>query len=200
MADQLKTYVKDRHAHPGVRFHTIEPELLVLSRLFTPAEAPRRTSFTANVFRGHLERDGVRVSGLQKLNVKITRVVHARQFDPRASKPASLEYLLFGRGKERFLTHAIFTPPDFDQVLPVSVNGEEATDHDQNQNLRVVIPDRKNIAAERLREGQRVEAMLHKGTASPKKVQLEVGPQIYFEEGELLVPPADKPTAGEKRG
>jgi hypothetical protein len=199
-AEQLNSYVKDRHAHPNTRFYTLEPELLVLSRLFTPAEAPRRTSFTADLFRGHLEHNGVRVSGLQKTNVKIARVVHGRQLDPRANKPASLEYLLFGRGKERFLAHAIFTPPDFDQVLPVNVSGEELTDHDLNQNLRVVITDKKNTAAERLRDGQRVEAMLHKGTASPKKVQLEVGPQIYFEEGELLVPPADKPTAEEKRG
>jgi hypothetical protein len=41
--------------------------------------------------------------------------------------------------------------------------------------------------------------MRHKGTASPKKVQLEVGPQIYFEEGELLVPPTFDPTDEEKR-
>jgi hypothetical protein len=120
-------------------------------------------------------------------------------FDPRANKPAVLEYLLLGRGKERFLAHAIFAPPDFDHVLPVNLSGPELEDRDLRQDVRVRIPDRKNVAADRLRRGQRVEAMLHIGTAPPKKVQLEAGPQVYFEEGELLVPPTFDPTDEEKR-
>ena len=138
--------------------------------------------------------------GLQNVRVKVARVVHGRKFDPRASKPAALEYVLFGKGKERFLAHAIFTPPDFDQVLPVTLTGLELTDSDLNQDMRIVIPGRKNVAAERLRQGQRVEAMLRTGSTPPRKVQLEAGPQIYFEEGELLVPPTFKPTEEEKKG
>jgi hypothetical protein len=198
--EQLDHYVKDRQTHPGIRLYTAGPEEFVLSRLFTPEASPQLTSFTATIFRGHLEEPPKRpVPGLQGVRVRIARVVHGRMFDPRANKPAVLEYLLLGRGKERFLAHAIFAPPDFDHVLPVNLSGPELEDRDLRQDVRVRIPDRKNVAADRLRRGQRVEAMLHIGTAPPKKVQLEAGPQVYFEEGELLVPPTFDPTDEEKR-
>jgi hypothetical protein len=197
--EQSDSYVKDRRAHPDTRFYTLGPEAFVLSQLFTPEGAPRRTSFTATVFRGHLEADGKQVPGLKDVLVKIARVVHGRMFDPHGKKPAGLEYLLFGRGTERFLAHSIFTPPDFDHVLPVNLTGAELTDRDLEQDARIVVPNRSNVAAERLRQGQHVEAMLHIGATSPRKVQIDVGPQIYFEEGELLVPPNFDPTDEEKK-
>ncbi len=55
------------------------------------------------------------------------------------------------------------------------------------------------VAPERLRQGQRIEAMLRVGSAAPAKVQLELGPQVYFEEGELLVPPTFDLTDEEKK-
>ena len=54
------------------------------------------------------------------------------------------------------------------------------------------------IYEKRLREGQRVEGMLRIGAGAPTKVQLEIGRRIYFEEGELRVPPTFKPTEEEK--
>ena len=117
-------------------------------------------------------------------------------FDPRAKKPAELEYILFGKGTELFLAHAIFAPPDFDHCLSVKLAGAELTEKDFAQDIRVVVPGRKNVAAERLREKQRVEATLRIGPAgSPAKVQLEAGAEFYFEEGELLVPPTFAPTS-----
>ena len=73
------------------------------------------------------------------------------------------------------------------------------TDRDLDQDVRVTIPDRKNVASERLRVGQSVEGMLRIGSGAPTKVQLEVGRRIYFEEGELQVPPTFDPTEEEKR-
>ena len=200
--EQLDSYVKDRQTHPSARFYTIGPEPFVLTRLFTPQPAaPQQTSFTATVFRGHLEEQPQHpVPGLRDIQVKIGRVVHGRKFDPHANKPTALEYLLVGRGRERFLLHAIFAPPDFDHVLQVNLIGPELVDRDLNQDIRIVIPDRKNVAAERVRQGQRVEAMLRIGSTSPTKVQLEIGPQIYFEEGELQMPPTFDPTEEERRG
>lgn len=197
--EQQEIYLADRRRHPGTPFYTIGPEQFVLSRLFTPATAPQLTAFTATVFRGHLEAEpNSPVRGLESIQVRIARVVHGRMFDPRADKPAALEYLLFGRGRERFLAHAIFAPPDFDHVLSAEISGAEFTDRDLDESIRVVVPDRKNVAAERLRQGQRVDAMLRIGSRAPGKVQLAVGPQVYFEEGELLVPPTFK-TTGEER-
>jgi hypothetical protein len=198
--EQMASYIKDRQANPGTQFYTIGPEKFVLTRLFEPKTAPQRTEFTATIFRGHLEADPNHpVPGLEDVKVKIARVVHGRQFDPRANKPPALEYLLFGHGPERFLAHAIFAPPDFDHVLTVKSVSADLTDRDLDQDVRVTIPDRKNVASERLREGQRVEGMLRIGSGAPTKVQLEVGRRIYFEEGELQVPPTFDPTEEEKR-
>src|SRR5262249_33692974 len=153
---------------------------------------PQLSELTATVFNRHLEKKPTHpVQGLENTNIKIARVVHGREFDPRVSKPPTLEYLLFGRGPERFLAHAIFTPPDFDHVLAVKSLSADLTDRDLEQDVRIAIPDRKNVVTERLREG-RVEGMLHVGSGTPTKVQLEVGRRIYFEEGELQIPPKIK--------
>jgi hypothetical protein len=197
--EQMAGYVNDRQANPNAQFYTIGPEEFVLSRLFTPTAAPQLTAFTATVFRGHLEADPQQpVPGLKNVSVKVARVVHARMFDPRAAKPAALDYLLVGRGQERFLAHTIFSPPDFDHVLKVNVTGAAITDHDLEQEVHVAIPSRQNVAAERLREGQRVEGMLRVGASAAVRVQIEAGKRIYFEEGELLVPPTFDPTAEER--
>lgn len=198
---QMASYAKDRQANPGTQFYTIGPKKFVLTRLFEPKAAPRLKEFEATVFRGHLEANPNHpVRGLVNVKVKIARVVHGRKFDPRASKPDALEYLVFGRGPERFLAHAIFGPPDFDHVVKLSAVSPDLTDRDLEQDVRVAIPDRKNVAAQRLREGQRVDGMLRIGSGAPTKVQLEVGKRIYFEEGELLVPPTfPNPTEEEKR-
>ena len=108
------------------------------------------------------------------MKVKIARVVHRRKFDPQVSKPAALEYLLFGRGPERFLAHAIFSPPDFDHVVKVNSVSPGLTDRDLSRTVHVAIPDRRNVAGQRLREGQRVEGMLRHRLGRAYKVQLEV--------------------------
>ena len=197
--EQAASYLKDRQANPGAQFYTIGPEEFVLTRLFEPKTTPQLSEFTATVFRGHLEaQPNHPVPGLVNVKVKIARVVHGRKFDPK-SKPAALEYLLFGRGPERFLAHAIFSPPDFDHVLAVNSVSPDLTDRDLQQEVRVTITDRKNVAADRLREQQQVEGMLRIGSGAPTKVRFEVGRRIYFEEGELLVPPTFDPTEEETR-
>jgi hypothetical protein len=196
---QMASYAKDRQANPGTQFYTIGPKQFVLTRLFEPKAAPRLKEFAATVFRGHLEAEPNHpVPGLRNVKVKIARVVHGRKFDPRASKPDALEYLVFGRGPERFLAHTIFAPPDFDHVVKLTSISPDLTDRDLEQDVRVAIPDRKNTAGQRLREGQRVDGMLRIGSGAPTKVQIEIGKRIYFEEGELQVPPTFDPTAEEK--
>jgi hypothetical protein len=187
-------YVNDRQAHPNTRTYTLEPDTedpFVLTHLFTPAGRAERRSFTATVFRGHLEQGGRPIAGLDPSLVEITRVVHARKLDPRNKPPAELEYILFGKGKELFLAHSIFAPPDFDQVFSIELGGRELSATDLNRDLRVIVPGRKNAAAARLREGQTISAMLtipgdQAAAATPVTVKTSV--EWYFEEGELLAP------------
>ena len=103
-------------------------------------------------------------------------------FDPTATKPATLEYILFGSGPERYLAHTIAAAPDFDQVLAVTVTGVDLTEKDLATDLHVAIPARKNLVSERLRERERVEATLRIGPpGSPTtKVQLETGVPVLL--------------------
>ncbi|MEO5733009.1 MAG: hypothetical protein ABIN96_07190 [Rubrivivax sp.] len=198
--DAGELYRKDRQAHPATRIYTLEPELFVLTRLFSPTSKPPTASFKAKVFRGHLEQGGKPVPGLENVSVHISRVVHAREFDPRAQKPTTLEYTLFGKGDELFMTHAIFGPPDFDQMLAVKLTGRQLDPKDLVAPLRLVIPDRKNVAGQRVREKQRVKASLVKvAPEAASSVEVTAGAQYYFEEGELLVPPTFDLTAEERK-
>lgn len=160
----------------------------------------RLTSFKGTVFRGHLEKGGTPVEGLQGVSVNVKRVVHFRKFNPRDGKPAQLEYLLFGRPDELFLAHFIGKPPDFDQVLSVKIGGHNFTDEELDRGLRVRIPGRANTARKRLKEGQQAPgAILNGGTpTTPAGLRVQAGTEFYFEEGELRIPATFGATAEEK--
>jgi hypothetical protein len=197
-------YTADRAAHAATRIYTVGPaqDSFVLSQLFTPPDKPRVSAFRgATVFRGHLEHGGVGIPGLQDTQVKITRVVHAHKFDPKAKKPDLLEYIVFGKGTELFLAHAIAGPPDFDHVLSARMTGHTFTETELRQDVRVVFTERKNLASQRVRAGQRLDGALRIGgaTTSPVRVQVQPDVEFYFEEGELLVPATFTPTPEERK-
>ena len=92
-------YFADRK-RTGTKVYTLEPDRFVLPGL---ASASPLSSFTANIYRGHFERfpsqrakDAARIA--QSVNVTVSRVVHFRKFDPAATRPPQLEYLVFGKG------------------------------------------------------------------------------------------------------
>ena len=180
-------YTNDRHEHPSVGIYTLRPDDFVLPKL--ASGKPRLTGFAAKVFRGHLERGGRAIPGLGAVEVKVDRVVHFRKFDPEASKPVELKYLLFGGGHETFLAHYISQPPDFDQVLSVNVDDHSFTDAELGKGIEVTIPGKRNQASERLKEAQEATGLVQTAGVRPSKFNFKVGNVIYFEEGELLVPP-----------
>lgn len=175
-------YAKDRREHPGTTIYTLNPEDFVLPELVSK---PLSSFKTKTLFRGHLERDD-NVPILQNADVSVQRVIHFREFDPKAKKPRQLEYLLFGKEDELFLAHLIVAPPDFDQILAVKVTGHPFTDAELAQGVTVVFPGTKNTAAKRLKV-QRVAGEATVGS-SRKKIQVDVSRELYFEEGELRVP------------
>lgn len=195
---QQETYAKDHQAHPAATVYTLNPENFVLSDLASEGQPLR--SFKANtVFRGHLERDG-NVPILQNVGVTVTRVIHFRELDPKAKKPRQLEYLLFGKGGELFLAHRIVGPPDFDQVLSVKAVEPALTDDELARGVTVVFPGTKNTAAGRLGIKKVAgEATLAGSPAAHKKIQVDIGRELYFEQGELKVPATFDSTSEEKK-
>jgi hypothetical protein len=192
-------YSDDRRKNASVRIYTLQPEVFVLPRLSSGSpQSPLLTGFKATVFRGHLEKGGQDVRGLDDVDVKISRVVHFRMFNPQVSKSAELKYLLFGSSQESFLAHYISQPPDFDQILSVKVDGHSFTDAELGKGVEVTILDKSNHAIERVKETQQVTGLTQTADARTLKFNLKGDKEIYFEEGELLVPPTFEDTTLEK--
>jgi len=179
-SDPQAAYVNDRRAHPEVKMYTLAPaENFALTDLATH---PPRRSFMADIYRGHFERERVLV--VENVQVNVEEVIHFRRFEP-------LTYLLFGTDGELFAAHRIVKPPDFDQVLSVEIAGHSFADHDLGHGVLVAIPARVDEITQRLRPGEIVEGEIE--TAGEHghgilKVNLHVGTEFYFEEGELRFP------------
>jgi hypothetical protein len=193
-------YTADRKNNPSVLMYTLNPEDFVLSRLSDRTPPPQRLeSFRGTVFRGHLERGGKEIEGLQNIQVNVKRVIYFQELSPDVSRPAHLEYVLFGRGKELFLAHRISQPPDFDQILSIQVSGSYLTDEALGRGIDVVFPTRDNTAEDRMREKQTATASVRINSKKTEKLSIETLREFYFEEGELFSPPTFQQTPLEKQ-
>jgi hypothetical protein len=194
-------YAKDRREHPGTKIYMLSPEEFVLPDLAPtdPKQKPLGSFKALVVTRGHFEREG-RVAILRDVEVTVKGVRHFHRFDPKAKRPAHLEYLLFGKGQELFLAHLITSPPDFDQMLAVKVTGHTLTDEDLAKGIAVAFPGTKNAPASRLQEKQVASGEVRLANApATTKVQVEVSRELFFEEGELRVPAVMETTPTERR-
>jgi len=189
--DVTELYRQDRQRNPQIRMYSLGPtQKFALSEIFgTLGSGGLRRPFPANVFRGHLERGGVIIPGLENASIRITRVVYAHEFLPADRNFKSPEYVLFGTPSELFLAHRIVAPGDFDQVLAVGITDQQLSDAELGEDLRVVVPGRPNSSSARLREGQNASAQLLRKDSSARNATLQVLREIYFEESELAVPP-----------
>ena len=191
--DVTPTYFADRQSHADVKMYTVSPaKVFVLPQV---AASSPLTSFQGTVFQGHLERGGKSIKGLQNAAVNIQKVVHFHKFDPAAKAPAALEYFLFGKGTELFLAHSIVKPPDFDQLLSVTVDGLKLSDDELGSAIRISIPSKKNSPTTRLKEGEQAQAEISGG----RKLSVRAVREFYFEEGELRMPATFDTTPEEKK-
>jgi len=185
-ADPQRSYREDRTRHPEATIYTFNPAPFVLTDLFPPAA--KRTQFRGDLFRGHFEAPdefpappALLAGGVQ---VAVTNVVYAQKLTPHLSRPATLEYLLFGKGEELFLAHLISAPPDFDQIVSTKVSGRQLTADELRGGVRVQVNGTTSAPAQRLKAGKAVSAS---ATVSGKKVTLQVEPraELYFMAREL---------------
>lgn len=199
-------YFSDRVRNPSVKMYTLNPAEFVLSRI-NPAGAALKKFRGNTVFRGHLERGGEPFIGFDGdtppagglFDVNVKRVIHFRQFSPQATKPARLEYLLFGKGTELFLAHFITKPNDFDQIISVKLEGQPFTDEQLGKGMHVIFSDRANTAGARLKESDNLSGQFQVVGGAPRTLSVAGVREFYFEEGELALPPNFDPTAEEKK-
>jgi hypothetical protein len=194
-------YVNDRR-ETGAPLYTLAPSPFHMLDLIAPVpEDSRLSSFTGTVFRGHFERqDSPQPFDIEPevlpndVKVDVTRVVHAHEFSFHPAPLERLEYILFGEGEELFLAHRITRPPDFDQLLPVRIEDHTFAEEELQRGIIVAVPDRANILAERLMDGDTVSGEARApgtGVLLASGIQLEAGPEFYFEESELHFPAVD---------
>jgi hypothetical protein len=181
----MDAWRSERAGHPDDRLYTMFPEKFALSSLYAP-DPPERQAFRATFFRGHLERGGEQIPGLEDVTVDVRSVIFARHFGS-ADRSVDLEYVMFGAGDERFLAHVIAAAPDFDQLLAVRVGGMAPDDDEIARGVDVTILDRPNTAATRLRDGETLRARGHV-TGAHRFLDLDLDDirELYFEEGELM--------------
>jgi len=190
------TYEQDRRNHPHERMYTMSPDPFEMIEL--DPQHPRRSTLTGEVYRGHLERGGQAI--IDRAEAQVVNIVYFRKFDPQAEPLGQLEYLLFGKEPDLFLAHIITRPPDFDQILGVTVSGDALTADDLKRGIRIKIPDRANTIQARIKAGETVmgQAQLPDAQAGePLEVELQAGTEFYFEEGELRLPMTMVPTPEE---
>jgi hypothetical protein len=199
--DVTQRYLDDRKTHPGVKMYTLNPARFVLPDLFPRDARPGMSHFAAvKVFRGHLERGGQPIPGLDGVEVNVRRVVRATTFAPAVRHPQRLTYVLFGKGSELFLAHSITHPPDFDQVLSVRVDGHAFTDDELARGVEVTFPNLADTPRQRIRQGQSATGEIHVTGAHPVlTLPVRAGSELYFEEGELRMPATFDNTPEETR-
>lgn len=174
---------RDDLAAPGNerQIYTLDPtEAFVL-----PNQVLGLTPFKADVYRGHFEDRARRQLILEDVTVEIRRIVHFHQLrsTDRPASPLATTYLLFGTPAELFLAHWIDGPDNYDHILKVNAADVTLAESDLRSGVLVQVTGQlapnavaRGLLGDFLREG-----------AVP--VTLEVGNEVYLEEGELAVPP-----------
>jgi len=191
-------YLNDRQEF-GAPLYTLAPSRFHMLDLIAPVpETSRLTSFTGTIFRGHFERqDAPQPFDIQpdmlpnKVQVDVTRVIHAQEFSFHPASLQHLEYILFGEGENLFLAHRITKHPDFDQLLPVRIEDHTFAEEELQRGIIVAVPDRANTLAERLANGETVLGEARApgtGVLLASGFQVEAGQEFYFEESELHFP------------
>ena len=180
--DPMRVYRDDRLQHPDVAFYTFDPGRFVLPDIL-PADGQPATSttFTGDLYRHHVEHsDPPPVMIAKNVTVNISNVVHGRRFDPHAPASAQLDYIAFGGDGEVYLAHLLTRPPDFDQLIQVTLTPAPAAD-ELHRGPVVTVAGRRDMSGERLEPGQQAQA----GSAT-----VDVVAQVYFnEDSDMTDPP-----------
>jgi hypothetical protein len=197
----LAGYTQDRARNPDVKMYTVEPaEQFVLARLWEPGNQPvKRKAFAGAVYRGHLERGGKKVSGLATVDVRVKRVVYARELRPDDPRNTELKYILFGTSRKLYVAHQLSQAPDFDQILGVELEGHQFSASDLKRGVILMVAEHENVPGQRIKEGETVgvEGIIG-GDDQALPLRLKAIRELYFEEGELGQSPDFEQTAAER--
>ena len=161
--DAVAEYKRDRSQHQGKLYTAVPPDF---DQLALVGEKPLRQLNEVALVRGHFEKDSAHpLEGAA--NLEIERIVYFNEFNPRAEPAATLAYLLLGVRQEQYMVHLLSGPPDFDQVLEVSIDGSSLSEEQLGKGVFVIFERRRNESNERFIPGEAIACtMANDGTAS----------------------------------
>ena len=182
-SDPQRRYVQDRASNPDTSYTFAPNKSFVLPDLF-PAGRDQPASldgFRGDIFRGHFERGGVPIA--QDVLVDVARVVRGTRFVKDAPRPTRLDYFLFGRGTELFLAHTVTAPPDFDQILAVTIGGAAVSDDELGRGVPIAFPGRADAAEARIQPGSKLSGVMQlAGQGRPVEVTAVSEPWLELRE------------------
>jgi hypothetical protein len=172
-------YQDDRKTHPKQKLYTLDPGVFVLPDILPEnSHPPRLTTLKADLYRNHLEQDKTNPEVIASGEVRIKRIVHARWYDPDAQPLSNLEYILFGKGNERYLAHFITRPPDFDQLLGVNID-HNLPDEQLANGVRLTVANRANTLKGKLEEGAAAVSAVLQSADGDSTVKVEADTEFY---------------------
>lgn len=194
--DPQERYVKDRQA-TGTKLYTLQPsEAFALEDLVpvSPQDSPLRTSFRAVIWRNHFENHpqthpGKRLK-IGEADVHVEQVVYFRRLPFQRPPQWNITYVPFGQGEELFAAHLITTPPDFDQIVSLQIENQPASENEKLSGIPITLIGRADTISEKLKEGERLQGTLRRGTRGEHTLQFTTGTEWYFETEDLEAPVA----------
>lgn len=184
--DEGEAYRRDRQASREP-VYTLDPEDFSWTDLLpVDAQPPKRTSFTADVHRGHFERRGTLI--IEAATVEVRNVDFFAQLSATEAPSRDLTYRGVGRGEDLFLAHEIRGAPNFDHVLRFRLEDPDLADL-RLTGAPVVVPDRPDALDDRLAPDESVTASFPQ-TIGPTgrhgfSTRITVVDEVYLEVGEL---------------
>lgn len=136
------------------------------------------TTFTSQFFQGFFT-----TVLLDSVTVNLKNIVYAQMIN--IIQPGSLGYFLYEDSEDnRFMSHAITTAPDFDQLLLVDVQADNPDDAPNGRKGPVYVSfNVPNTYANRLKEGQdytgMMYAVIYDGQLSPREIKIHIRKNIY---------------------
>lgn len=175
LTDVMKAYAQAKS--DGKTLFTLEPQVMDLTQIMSG----EKTSFLANLYQGHFEKDGVK---LGPVNIFVKKQILSAKLDPNAAE--SQQYVLFGKEGEYFAAHVIKGKPSFDSIASISAPFSIPLSHCRTRvctdTFPVTIPDSKlplttyETSTQELKAGDQVGSL---------SAIADVLGSVYFEQNEL---------------
>ncbi|WHX47235.1 hypothetical protein QNH46_13760 [Paenibacillus woosongensis] len=116
--DAMNTYIEASRQNPDKAYilGNVQTNLFTLPQI----ELGHITSFAADVFCGVPQDPAKDIPLIHNVTVTIERVVHFRHFAENMDYPQSLTYILFGQGKNAYISHYLSIAPDFHHIMELA--------------------------------------------------------------------------------